>query len=234
MRNIYNDHTYLKNNPDWHAGDATFKAREILKLLDRIPEPVFKIAELGCGSGQILVELSNTLPVQTRFFGFDTSSDALAIAKTRETERIRIEQTDLTRETEEVYFFDVLLVIDVLEHLDNYFQFLDGIVKKGKYTIFHIPLDMSIWSLFREKMLIESKERIGHIHNFTEDFIKSVLADHGFAILFQSYTEPTFEVRSSKQKVVNFIRKSLFKINKRLASKTLGGYSILLLTKNVV
>ena len=112
-----------------------------------------------------------------------------------------------------IIFFDVLLVIDVLEHIDNYFKFLDGIIKKGKYTIFHIPLDISIWSLFREKMLIESKERVGHIHNFTEDFIKNILEDHGFKILFQTYTPPTFKVKSFKGTIVNNIRKLLFKIN---------------------
>jgi hypothetical protein len=109
---------------------------------------------------------------------------------------------------------------------------LDGINRKGKYTIFHIPLDLSVWSLFREKILIESKERVGHIHNFTEDFIKSILEDHGFKILFQTYTPPGFQVKSVKATIINNFRKLLFRINKRIASKWIGGYSILLLAEN--
>jgi SAM-dependent methyltransferase len=230
--NIYNDHTYLKNNPDWHEQDALFKAEQILEVLKMVPCPISKIAEIGCGSGQILVELSNKLPEHTEFFGFDISNDALNIAKTKATSRISIKLLDLVNESDENYFFDVLLVIDVLEHIDNYFKFLDGIINKGRYTIFHIPLDLSVWSLFREKMLIESKERVGHIHNFTEDFIKNILKDHGFRILYQVYTEPRFKVKSFKANFVNNIRKLLFKINRRFASKTIGGYSILLLAEN--
>ncbi len=232
MKNIYNDQTYLKNNPDWHSKDALFKAEQILKLIRMVPGPVLKIGEVGCGSGQILVELSDRLPEQIEFYGFDISNDALNIARPSETPRIRIQLLDLANESEENYFFDVLLVIDVLEHIDNYFKFLDGIIKKAKYTIFHIPLDLSVWSLFREKMLIESKQRVGHIHNFTEDFIKSILEDHGFRILFQTYTPPSFQVKSPKATIINNIRKLLFKVNKRVASKWIGGYSILLLTKN--
>jgi cyclopropane fatty-acyl-phospholipid synthase-like methyltransferase len=232
MRNIYNDSSYLRNNPDWHEKDASFKAEQILKLLRMVPGSILKIAEVGCGSGQILVELSNRLPEQITFYGFDISKDAFNIAKTKETTRITIRLLDLVDESEENYFFDVLLVIDVLEHIDNYFKFLDGIVKKGKYTIFHIPLDLSVWSLFREKMLIESKERVGHIHNFTEDFIKRILEDYGFRILFQTYTGPIFEMKTLKENIINKTRNLLFKINKRFASKSIGGYSILLLAEN--
>jgi predicted TPR repeat methyltransferase len=222
----------LENNPEWHAGDAFFKAGHILKLLKQIPDPLLKIAEIGCGSGQILVELSCNLPEHISFYGFDVSNDAIHIAKEKETSRILIKQLDLIDESEEYYFFDVLLVIDVLEHIDNYFKFLDGIKKKSKYTIFHIPLDLSVWSLFREKMLIESKERVGHIHNFTEDYIKDILEDHGFHVLFQTYTEPIYKWKSFKEAAVNSIRKILFKINKRFATKSIGGFSILVLTQN--
>ncbi len=232
MRDIYNDSTYLKNNPTWDEEDAAFKAENIAKFLFNIPTPLKTIAEVGCGSGEILVELSKKLHEDVKLFGFDISKDAIAIAKTKETSRIKIEQTDLASSPSTEYFFDVLMVIDVIEHVNNYFQFLDGIANKSKYTIFHIPLDMCMWTLFREKILLESKERVGHIHNFTEDFIKDILREYGFKIIAQIYTEPTFQVKSFKQTTINQIRKLLFKINKRFASKTLGGYSILLLTEN--
>lgn len=35
-----------------------------------------------------------------------------------------------------------------------------------------------------------------------------------------------------KQKIVNAVRKLLFRLKKRFCTKTLGGYSILLLAKN--
>jgi len=231
MGDIYNNGTYLSNNPGWHEEDAGFKAGKILELLNRNTLSFKTVCETGCGSGQVLVELCDKLPSNVSMFGYDISKDAIHIAKKKEATRIKFEQKDIT-DKENNDFFDLLLVIDVIEHIENYFGFLRGIAVKSKYTIFHIPLDLSLWSLFREKMLIESKNRVGHIHNFTEDFIESILTDNGFEIVDKLYTEPTFEMISPKQKFINGVRKLLFRINKRFCTKTLGGYSILLLAKN--
>lgn len=57
MNDIYNDNTYLKNNPDWHEKDAAFKADHIFKLLEKNPIQFETVAEIGCGSGEILVQL---------------------------------------------------------------------------------------------------------------------------------------------------------------------------------
>jgi SAM-dependent methyltransferase len=231
MKDIYNNNTYLNNNPTWHEEDAPFKARKIVDLLERNPITFQTVTEIGCGSGEILVQLEKKLPKVTNFFGFDISKDAINIAKKKEAGKIRFDVKDIASKNEN-YFYDLLLVIDVIEHVHNYFEFLDGIASKSKYAIFHIPLDICVWSLFREKMLIESKNRVGHIHNFTEDFIKSILADYGFEIIDQIYTPPTFETLSFKQGVANALRKVIFRIHKKFCTKTLGGYSILLLTKN--
>jgi len=231
MKDIYNDNTYLSNNPTWHEEDGPFKASKIIKLLERNPITYQTVCDIGCGGGGILVQLEKNLHNVTNFFGFDISKDAINIAKKKETDKIRFDVKDIASKNENC-FFDLLLVIDVIEHIDNYFEFLDGIGSKSKYAIFHIPLDLCVWSLFREKMLIESKNRVGHIHNFTEDFIKNILADYGFETIDQMYTPPTFQMISFKQKLVNIVRKTIFSIHKRFCTKALGGYSILLLTKN--
>ena len=91
---------------------------------------------------------------------------------------------------------------------------------------------MFVWSLFREQMLIESKERVGHIHNFSEGFILSILKDFGYNIISKRYTEPDYKSVSFKGKIKNTIKKALFKIAPRFTTKTLGGYSVLVLCEN--
>ncbi|MFP5042227.1 class I SAM-dependent methyltransferase [Parasediminibacterium sp. JCM 36343] len=231
MSIIYHDSTYLKNNPTWHEEDAPFKGGKIEELLKKHPIHFNTVCEVGCGSGEILLQLAQKYPTATQFFGFDISSDAIAIASRKATNKIQFEQKDITL-AGDTSFFDLLLVIDVIEHLDDYFSFLTSIAPKSKYTIFHIPLDMCVWSLFREEMLIESKKRVGHIHNFTEGFIESILMDKGFKIIDKLYTEPTFTTVSTKQKIANLARKLLFSLHKKFCTKTIGGYSILLLTEN--
>lgn len=231
MNDIYNDNTYLQNNPDWHSEDAPFKAKKILDILHQSPMQFDTVCDIGCGSGEILVQLAHKMPGNIQMTGLDIAAPAIAMAKHKETETLKFECKNIA---DVDTTFDLLLVMDVVEHLTDYFKFLDDITYKGKYTIFHIPLDMCVWSLFREQMLIESKQRVGHIHNFTEDFIKDILKDYGFTIKAQAYTEPSFENMTGKQKIVNTIRKAIFAINKRLSSKLLGGYSILILAENPV
>jgi hypothetical protein len=232
MNDIYNDQTYLKHNPGWGKEDAPMKANAIAGLLSKNNISFKTLAETGCGSGEILVQLENKFPNTEKFFGFDISKDALQIAAPKETGKIHFELLDLAGSNITDLHFDVLLVIDVLEHIPDYFTFLKGIQNKSTFTVFHIPLDMSVWSLFREKMLIESKKRVGHIHAFTEEFILDMLKDHGFDIIDKIYTPPTYTHTSFKQKITHIIRNFLFFLDKKMASKTIGGYSIMVLTKN--
>ena len=232
MKDIYNDQTYLKHNPTWGEEDAPMKAEAIAGLLGKNTISFRTLAEAGCGSGEILVQLEKKLPNAEKFYGFDISKDAFQIAAKKETDKIHFELLDLAGSTKPELHFDILLVIDVLEHLPDYFAFLNGIRSKSMYTVFHVPLDMSVWSLFREKMLIESKDRVGHLHAFTEEFILSILKENGFDIIDKMYTPPTYTHQSIKQKITHGIREFLFLLNKKLASKTIGGYSIMVLTKN--
>lgn len=229
MADIYNDNTYLANNPTWHEEDSSYKASKIYELLLRNNISFNTAAEFGCGAGEILVQLSTKYP-NAQFKGFDISKDAFLIASQKQNEKIQFKLKDVNDVEDK---FDLSLVMDVIEHLENYFSFIDAVHSKSKYTVFHIPLDMNLWSLFREQMLIESKQRVGHIHNFTENFILEILRDKGFKVIDKLYTEPSFKILSSKQKFINGLRKLLFKISNRFCVKTIGGYSIMVLAKNI-
>lgn len=232
MDDIYNNSTYLLQNPQWHQEDSAFKASFIHSILSSNNISYASVCEVGCGSGEILRQLKkrNNSP-SVQYAGFDISKDAINLALKKQEENLKFELKDITVNNDNS-FFDVLLVIDVIEHLSDYFSFLKSISKKSKYTVFHIPLDMFVWSLFREQMLIESKERVGHIHNFSEDFILSVLKDNGYKIISKQYTEPDYKSGSFKQSFINAIKKVLFKIAPRFCTKTLGGYSVLVLCEN--
>jgi len=230
QKDIYNNQTYLANNPTWHEEDAVFKADRIEKLLREHPVQFKRVCEVGCGSGEILVQLQNRFPEVSSWVGYDISTDAISIAEKKRNNTLTFELQNIAH-VDSTVSYDLMLVIDVIEHLENYFSFLDTISEKSRYFVFHIPLDMCVWSLLREGMLIESKKRVGHIHNFTEDFIKSILNDHGFTILHQLYTEPVSKVQSYKQGIVNTVRKILFQINPKFCTKTLGGYSIMVLAE---
>ncbi|TND09502.1 MAG: hypothetical protein FD123_1093 [Bacteroidetes bacterium] len=229
MSDIYSSGEYLSNNPDWHEEGAPEKAANILKLILRNGTNVRSVAEVGCGSGQILAELQKQLPASSVFHGYDISPDAYSICSKKTNERLHFFLEDLTGKKDAA--FDLLLVIDVIEHIENYFEFLRKLKHQAPYFIFHIPLDLCTWTLFREEMLIESKKRVGHIHNFSPKFIRSILDDLGYETVDWFYTPPQFENMTGKQRFVNGFRKLFFAISKNFAVKTFGGYSIMLLAK---
>jgi SAM-dependent methyltransferase len=229
MDDIYNNQDYLKKNPHWHQEDSAFKAHFIHSVLEKNKIAYTSVCEVGCGAGEILIQLKQLNGSKAiSYSGYDISKDAIDMAQ-KKNSGIEFKCADLTKENLKV---DVLLIVDVIEHLRDYFSFLENLSKKSKYTVFHIPLDMFVWSLFREQMLIESKERVGHIHNFSEDFIMSILKDHGYRMISKEYTKPDYSSTSFKEKIKNIMKRVLFAISPRFATKTMGGYSLLVLCEN--
>lgn len=229
MDDIYNNTDYLKKNPLWHQEDSAFKAGLIHSILENNKIVYNSVCEVGCGAGGVLIQLRQLNgSKRISYRGYDISKDAIDLAQ-KKNAGIEFKLADYTKDGENA---DVLLIIDVIEHLRDYFSFLDSVSKKSRYTVFHIPLDMFVWSLFREQMLIESKERVGHIHNFSEDFILSILKDHDYTVISKEYTEPDYSASSVKGKIKNIFKKIFFKMAPRFTTKTLGGYSLLVLCEN--
>jgi SAM-dependent methyltransferase len=226
MDDIYTNQDYLKNNPNWHQEDSVLKAGIIHAFLEKNKLAYATVCEVGCGAGGILIELKRLNGSKAiSYTGYDISKDAIEMALKKES-GIDFKCADPTQENINV---DLILVIDVIEHLWDYFSFLKSISKKSKYTVFNIPLDMCVWTLFREKMLIESKERVGHIHNFTEDFILSILGDMGYKIVSKQYNEPDYRSDRLKGKIKNAIKKMFYNIAPRFTTKTFEGYSLMVL-----
>lgn len=228
---IYTEHSgeYLKNNPNWHIEDSPWKARQVLKMLNLHSLHPKSIAEVGCGAGEILNQLHAKMSQDVSFTGFDISADAINLAKQREKDRLIFKREDLMTSNET---FDLLLAMDVFEHVEDYLGFLRLCKAKAEYKIFHIPLDLTIDGIMRNK-LMDSRKSVGHIHYFTKETALATLADTGHTIVDYFYTEGAFELPSTtfKSKLALLPRWVLFKINKDFGTKILGGVSLLVLTK---
>ena len=57
----YLDGEYIEKNPTFHVEDSPWKARQILNGIEKCQLSPENIAEVGCGAGEILVQLSNCL-----------------------------------------------------------------------------------------------------------------------------------------------------------------------------
>ncbi len=225
---IYTSGQYLAKNPDWHVEESPWKAQQILRMLAQNHIVPSTICEVGCGAGEILKQLQEQLKGETRFWGYDISPQALELAKSRTSERIQFKLADIRQENNE--FFDLILVMDVIEHLEDYFSFLREIKPKSQYKILHIPLDLSAQTILRRNGLLKVREAYGHIHYFTKEIALQMMKDAGYEVLDYFYTARATEMPAHEitRKLLKLPRKLLFTIHRDLAARILGGWSLII------
>jgi len=227
---IYKTGEYVERNPTYHVEDSSWKARQILRMIRKNSLKPPKVCEIGCGAGEILKQLQSNLPDDTEFFGYEISPQAFALCQQRENERLHFYCEDLIKSDRP--YFDVLLCIDVFEHVEDYIGFLRDLRGKARYKLFHIPLDMSAQWVMRGRPILQEREQGGHLHYFMKDTALAALRDVGYQVLDWSYTPGAIDQpRSLKAKMASLPRRLLVRFNQDFAVRLLGGYSLLVLTE---
>ncbi|MGH9452516.1 MAG: class I SAM-dependent methyltransferase, partial [Terriglobia bacterium] len=227
-RNMYMDGGYFEKNPLWHTDESPFKVTQILRMLQTNRLQPKTICEVGCGAGEVLKLLQGQMDKGCRFWGYDISPQALELCKSRANERLQFKLADISQE--EDTFFDLILVLDVVEHLEDYFGFLCGIRKKSDLKIFHFPLDLSVQAVLRKRGLLKRRELYGHIQYFTKETALETLKDVGYELMDCFYTPRCIELaKEIVQKIAVLPRKICFAIHQDATVRILGGYSLLVL-----
>jgi|SRR6476660_6077567 len=105
METIYTSGEYLKTTQTWHAEDSPWKANQIIEIICNNHLQPKTIAEIGCGAGAIIDELSKKESlIGTQFSGYDISPQAIELAEQRASERIRFFREDLLSITNTEHF----------------------------------------------------------------------------------------------------------------------------------
>ena len=229
-RNIYTNGVYLDKNPLWHSDESPFKVKQILRMLKKHRLQPATICEVGCGAGEVLRLLQQEMNETCRFSGYDISPQAMELCKSRTNDGLHFKLGDLARE--EGAFFDLLLVLDVFEHIEDYLGFLEGIRAKSDLKIFHIPLDLSVQAVLRKRGLLKRRELWGHLHYFTKETALETLKHVGYEVLDCFYTPRGIELATEVvHKLAILPRMICFRIHQDLAVRTLGGYGLLVLAR---
>src|SRR5271157_231176 len=225
---LYVDGEYLQKNPTWHVEDSPWKAAQILRALALIPKPPRTICDIGCGAGEILRQLELQMPCEstTEFVGYDISPQATDLARSRESLRTKFVLGDAKSDERH---FDVLLCIDVFEHVEDYFQFLRSIRQEADYFVFHIPLELHCEGLLRN-FIMDNRRFFGHLHQFTRDTALAVLRECGYTVIGEFYTHgyecmpDNFHNRITKR-----IRRMIFAALPELSIKLISGLHVMVL-----
>lgn len=218
-------------NPTWHTEHSIWKAQQIIKIIKKNKINPRSICDIGCGTGEVLRQLQLFLNKGCTFVGYEISPQAFHLCQKRTNNHLQFKLKDIRQERKT--FFDLILMIDLIEHLEDYFTFLREIKDRGEYKLLHIPLDYSAQAIIRLSPLIKCRKSVGHLHYFFKEMIFQILKEVDYKIIDYFYT-PSSQELPSKSLITSFAifpRKLLFSINKDLAVRVLGGYSLLVLTK---
>lgn len=222
---------YLEKNPTWHTEDSPWKAAQISKILCDNCVHFDTIAEVGCGAGEVLLNLAKSYP-SVHMTGYELSTDAFKICAPKKSKMVSFELANIA-EVDRV--FDVVLCIDVFEHVEDYIGFLKSLRLKSKTHVFHIPLDISASATLRGTFT-DVRNSVGHLHYFTQETALATLRDSGYNIQDYFFTAPfasdDLPVKSTISGLARYPRRLLFKLSPTFTSRLVGGCSLLVLTSD--
>ena len=226
----YQDGSYLRQNPDWHAHLSPWKVRQILRMLRRHRISPMSVVEIGSGAGEVLRLLQSNLDPSCELCGYDIAEHAVQLSLQHANERLRFVHGGVSDVRD--HSFELVLVLDVVEHVEDYRGFLRETRNKGKLKLFHIPLDISVQSVLRPAALRLRRMETFHLHYFTRETALQTLEDTGYEVVDWFYTPCSVDLAETWYKrLLNRFRKLCFAISQDLTVRVLSGYDLMVLAK---
>lgn len=222
---LYTDGRYLEaTGGRWHLEDAPFKAKYVRRMLARHGLHPRTVCEVGCGAGGVLAELAATLDADTRFDGFEISPQAHALSLRFATDRLKFRLDD-PFELPQTY--DLLLALDVVEHVEDCYSFLRRARDKAEWKIYHFPLEITCLTAVRD--YLGHSFAAGHLHFYSRSTALAALRHTGHEVIDADFTPVGLERGHRwRTRLANVPRRML---PTPLAARLLGGYSLLVLAR---
>lgn len=229
-KNTFVTGEYLEKVPHWHTDDSVWKAKCVRQMLQRNRLTPRIIGEIGCGPGEVLRQLQLNMDPQCHFVGYDIAPRAIELSRTRQNEHLTCRLADIRKEPN--VNFDLLLILDVLEHQENYFSFLRGTKSLAPYKLFHTVLDLSVQAVLRKENLSKRRQITEDLHFFTKDTFLQSLQDEDYEIIDWFYVPRSVHRASGPaRRILQLPRRIFFALNSDFAARLLGGYSLFVLAK---
>ena len=232
MSDIYSDGTYLAITPSWHTEDSAWKARQIMRGIAQAKIQPASVCDVGCGAGEVIRILADMLAQDVRLVGFEPSPQASGLQRQDHSARLRFIQGDFLEQPME--HFELLLAIDVFEHVPDYLGFLQAIRQRADYAIFHIPLELTALNLLNPLALAHHRNTLGHLHFFDREIALAAIKECGYDILCDFFTNWIEELphRASRQpKLRRLLAAAKMIWGEQKAVQWFGGHSLLVVTR---
>ena len=226
MQGRYCDGSYLKQNTGWHQEDSPYKAALVIKMMEQSGIGFRTCADVGCGAGLVASLLAKKFS-DKQFIGFDTSKDVGQFWPKNAAGNLTFSLQDIVDVQQT---FDLVLCLDVFEHVDDYIGFLRQLRERGSKFIFNVPLDMSVAKLLTGGLRYV-REEVGHLHYFNTYTALETLTYAGYKIE-HSFLSAMFRQtmpRNIRQAIMLAPRLLSSVLGDKVAAVLAGGYSLVVL-----
>ncbi|MBD2178715.1 class I SAM-dependent methyltransferase [Pseudanabaena sp. FACHB-1998] len=172
---LYREMQHVEHQHWW------FRARrEILTNLIARSLPQGAILDVGCGTGFVLELLQSQYASQYESWGLDISAIALQFCHDKGLKKV--EQGEIDRNTLPANYFDLIMFLDIIEHLDHDLETLKRArqyLKSQGQILITVPAYQFLWSAHDEIH--------NHKRRYTKSQIGKLLQQAGYEISFISY-----------------------------------------------
>lgn len=224
--NAYASGRYLKDNPTLHEEDADWKFLKIQPLLEIFltknkKNKTVSLLEVGGGMGKMTQKVGKYFldkKIKTDKYFLDISPQFLMWQIKNNPDYKKKFCCELSEVKLENKYFDLVLVIDVLEHIPNLGITLSRLAEICRFAIIKIPLENNLTlnflnlvtgGKFKKQVTLG---KLGHVQSFSALTAKETLENAGGKIIAAEFTNcfEYFLKSSFYQKRNSLIHKIIF------------------------
>jgi SAM-dependent methyltransferase len=235
--NIYASGEYIRNNPTLDVEDVPWKLSKIIPLAnafaDQCCSTKVKILDVGGGAGLLLKGISDflgTKKMHVEKYALDLSREMLEMQKKNNADIVLLIENSIENTSFRDKEFDLVLMVDVLEHVPDVASALRELRRIAKYVIYKVPIENNLYYnglnlLKRGGLRRDILQKVGHVNFFSCRTIEKQMRSTGvivacnFTNVFEFLLSAGYHRGTTmKEKVVFTTAKYIFRLSPRLCS----------------
>ncbi len=200
IEQLYLSGDYLRKNPTLHAEDSAWKAEILTPFLNSLvlahPVSPLNILDVGGGAGLLLrlvgEYLSQSCGHKIVKSVLEYSPEMLDLQKTNNPDLASASQGSIEMTSFRHKEFDLVLLIDVLEHLPDDLRAIKEVGRISQYAIIKIPLEDNVHSRIMNalqggKLRQHAFESVGHVNSYGVGTYRKLIRTAGGRLVLEKF-----------------------------------------------